>query len=649
MISLFHSKGNPDYIWDHFDETVPMSTYLVAYIVHDFDYKESVAKGTSDVPFKIWARRDAVEQVEYAKVIGPKCLSFYEEYFDEKFPLPKMDMIAIPDFSAGAMENWGLITYRETALLFKPNVSTASSQHRVAEVVAHELAHQWFGNLVTMKWWTDLWLNEGFATYVASLGVSQLHPEWNTLEEETVDNTRSILGFDALRSSHPVSVPIGHPSEIEEIFDAISYEKGSNIIRMMHLFLGEDAFRFGVSKYLKKHKYGNAEQNDLWESLTEEAHKRDTLPKTITVNQIMDSWTVQTGYPIITVNRNYEKGTADITQVRFLSDINRSEKDLNVCWWIPLSYTTAKELDFNSTKPKEWSKCDSAKQSTTVTIKDMPDDKSWVLFNIKLSGLYKVKYDEKNWNLLIDALNGPKYEQIHKMNRAQLIDDALDLAWSGDLQFSIALRLIEYLKQEKEYIPWKAALANLNKMNTILKKTSKYGNFKKYMQQLLTPIYKETHGLDDVSEDQLDAIKHKSLIAVWACRFDVGDCVKQSKNLFGEWMAVEKPDEVNSVPLDLRSVVYCTAIRNGDETQWDFLWQRYLNSNVGTEKVLILGALACTREIWILNNFLKYSLDTKSGIKSQDSTIAFASVANSEIGFYLAKDFFFKNIEQIAA
>lgn len=218
-----------DWVMDHFTTTVPMSTYLVAYTVNDFEYRESMTKMDGDVVFKIWARRDAIDQVDYARDVGPRVTRFYEEYFAEKFPLPKIDMIAIPDFSAGAMENWGLITYRETALLYHPNISTASNKHRVASVIAHELAHQWFGNLVTMKWWTDLWLNEGFATYVASLGVEYLHPEWHSLEEESVDNTLGIFKFDALTSSHPVSVEIGHPNQISQIFDAISYEKGSTV------------------------------------------------------------------------------------------------------------------------------------------------------------------------------------------------------------------------------------------------------------------------------------------------------------------------------------------------------------------------------------------------------------------------------------
>lgn len=327
--------------------------------------------------------------------------------------------------------NRGLITYRENALLFEPNISSSSSQSRVAEVIAHELAHQWFGNLVTMRWWTDLWLNEGFATYVASLGVHNLHPEWNSFQEDALVNTMSVFSFDALKSSHPVSVQIGNPSQISAIFDRISYDKGSSIIRMMHLFLGDEVFFGGVSNYLKKYQYNNAEQDNLWEALTEIAHKHETLESNLTVKRIMDSWTLQTGYPIITITRNYENNSAEVRQHRFFSDPSQT-KAVNLnnpCWWVPLSYTTEQELDFNTTEPKTWLECDENNVAIDKEIIDLPEKDEWVLFNVQLAGLYKVRYDEKNWNLLIEQLIGSEFEKINTLNRAALINDALDLAW----------------------------------------------------------------------------------------------------------------------------------------------------------------------------------------------------------------------------
>lgn len=191
-------------------------------------------------------------------------------------------------------------------------------------------------------------MNEGFATYVASLGVAHLHPEWNSLDEESVGNTLHIFQFDALKSSHPVSVEIGHPNQISEIFDAISYSKGSVIIRMMHKFLGEKSFQDGVSRYLKKHEYANAKQDDLWAALTEIAHSRQVLPRELSVKDIMDTWTLQVGYPIIQVDRNYETNSADLTQMRYLSDRYKSRDDTDFCWWVPLTFTDSTKNDFNS-------------------------------------------------------------------------------------------------------------------------------------------------------------------------------------------------------------------------------------------------------------------------------------------------------------
>ena len=243
-------EDDAEYVWDHYDTTVPMSTYLLAFVVSDFENELSPPTGNG-IQFRIWARKNALDQIDYAKSIGAKMLKYFEDYFSVKYPLPKQDMIAIPDFSAGAMENWGLITYRETALLYKEGVSSRSNKQRIAIVVSHELAHQWFGNLVTPSWWTDLWLNEGFASYVEYLGVEAVQPEMKLMEQFVTMDLQSVMKIDALESSHPISIPVGHPDEISEIFDRISYAKGASIIRMMDHFLTTDTFRKGLANYLK--------------------------------------------------------------------------------------------------------------------------------------------------------------------------------------------------------------------------------------------------------------------------------------------------------------------------------------------------------------------------------------------------------------
>ncbi len=226
-----------------------------------------------------------------------------------------------------------------------------------------------------------------------------------------------------MKSSHPVSVTIGHPDQISQIFDAISYSKGSVIIRMMHKFLGEDAFRFGVSNYLKKHAYGNAIQDDLWESLTKTAHESNSLMKTATVKEIMDTWTLQVGYPVIDIQRDYDTNSATIVQKRYLTDRYTQRSELDVCWWIPLTYTDALKNDFKTTSAQDWMTCTNEKEAEIKKIENLPDSSRWVIFNIQLAGLYKIKYDERNYRLIVNALNSEEFTEIDVINRAQLIDD----------------------------------------------------------------------------------------------------------------------------------------------------------------------------------------------------------------------------------
>lgn len=382
--------------------------------------------------------------------------------------------------------------------------------------------------------------------YVASLGVAHLHPEWKSLEEESVDNTLDIFKFDSLKSSHPVSVEIGHPNQISQIFDAISYSKGSVIIRMMHRFLGEESFRNGVTAYLQKHKYANAKQDDLWAALTEVAHKSKSLPSELSVKEIMDTWTLQVGFPIINVRRNYDTHSALLTQSRYLADRYKTRDETEGCWWIPLTYTNSEEKNFNMSHAQDWMSCDKDKSPANKMIENLPDRDQWIIFNIQLAGLYKVRYDRRNYKLILKTLNGEDFKTIHTINRAQLIDDAMDLAWTGEQDYGIALAMINYLRQEDEYIPWKSALDNLRYVNRLLIRSPLYGVFKAYIQHVLEPIYEKVGGISEPeTSSRLDVVKHQSMICGWSCRFDVGDCVEKAVEMFAQWMVETEPDHIN--------------------------------------------------------------------------------------------------------
>ncbi|CAH2096717.1 unnamed protein product [Euphydryas editha] len=635
-------KSQSDFVWDQFSKSVPMSTYLVAYVISKFSYVESPPE-LSDTKFRIWARNDAIDQTSYAAHIGPKVLSHFEKWFNVSFPLPKQDMFAIPDFAAGAMENWGLITYRETALLYDKDESSFLNKERVAEVVAHELAHQWFGNLVTMKWWSDLWLNEGFATFVASVGVNAVEKTWKADVGYGLENILAVLGLDALESSHPVSVPLEDPKKISEIFDTISYRKGSSVIRMMLMFLGEDVFRKALHNYLTKYSYSNAEQDDLWAELTAVNRQYGGLARNVTVKEVMDTWTTQTGYPLLTVHRDYSDRSLTITQKRYLS-LGSDRSDAS--WWVPLSVLCEGE---RAPPGVQWlARGEGGAAEHRFEHGARPDQ--WVLFNYNMIAPYRVNYDERNWKLLTAALNSDSFTDIPVEGRVQLLSDAFELAWNNKLDYGTTMLLASYLKRENEYLPLYTGLSALAKIENVLKRTPDFGAFQKFMRRLLTGIYQKSGGLAAkkiLNGDDLNSVKLQVTTSAWACSVKVGGCEENAEQMFRRWMDSDNPDENNPIPVDLRRTVYCVSLRRGGVREWRFALARRRASNVAAARDALLHALACSRDVWVLAQYLEWAVTDGSEIRRQDAGSVIAAVTRSEVGFYIARDFIYNRIEDI--
>ncbi|KAK9511955.1 hypothetical protein O3M35_000511 [Rhynocoris fuscipes] len=628
-------EGIPDYEWDHFKQSVPMSTYLVAFCVTDFDH-------LSDGTFKVWARNEAIQQARYALEIGPKILRYFESFFQISFPLPKIDMVALPDFAAGAMENWGLITFRESAMLYQLGVSANKHKQRVGTIVAHELGHQWFGNLVTPSWWSDLWLNEGFATYIEYLGVDHVEPTWRTSDQFVVNDLQNVLQQDAYKSSHPVSASVSHPNEIDEIFDSISYGKGASIIRMMNHFLTKKVFKSGLTNYLNSRIYQSATQNDLWQALTEQAHLDNVLPSEFSVKEIMDTWTLKTGFPVITVTRNYDDGSAFITQTLFQYGMNTSQ-NVESDWWVPLSYTNQEKADFTTTQPSHWMKAEGHIRIDNLNTQF----NHWVIFNINETGFYRVNYDMVNWEMLISHLMHPtKYLKIGELNRAQIIDDSFNLARAGLLNYSVAFNISKYLAQETSYFPWASAFPALNYIDSMINKMPIYDKFKKFVLHLMKKLYEETGYVDYVRDEQLTIYKRAELFK-WACDLGQEECVRSAITQFQNWRVSPSPDRNNPTATNLKGTIYCTALREGSQAEWDFAWKRFLNANVGSEKSLLLGALGCTRETWILSRYLHWAITEGSGIRPHDAVSVFGAVSNNVIGQPLAFAFLRDNWQRI--
>uniref|UniRef100_A0A1I8P6R0 Aminopeptidase N n=1 Tax=Stomoxys calcitrans TaxID=35570 RepID=A0A1I8P6R0_STOCA len=624
-----------DYEWDYFEESVPMSTYLVAYSISDFS---KLSNGS----YSVWARHDAIQSASYALSMVPKALKFFEDFFGIPFPLPKIDMIALPDFASGAMENWGLITYRETSMLFEKGVSASTYKQRVATVVTHELAHQWFGNLVTPTWWSDIWLNEGFASYMEYESLDEIEPDWRIMDQFVVNTLQHVFQLDAMSSSHKISIEVGNPEEISEIFDRISYDKGSTLIRMMGHFLTTPVFRKGLHNYLKNLSYRSAEQDDLWRFLTSAAQEEGLLDHSATVKDIMDTWTLQVGFPIVQVTKHPNTNIIRLEQQRFvykkLIADNKTQED--PLWWIPITYTTAEELDFNNTRPITWiprSKIYEIESRNLSTA-------DWFIFNIQQSGYYRVNYEVQNWQAIMDHLmDKQKFRQISPSNRAQLIDDAMNLARGGHLSYDLALNLTRYLVHEDDTTAWKAAMNAFNFLDAMFGSMGEYDVFKSYLLKLLDNLYNQLGFVESRNENNMLEHFIRGEILNMACHLGHRDCIAESMRHFQNWMQVPNPDANNPISPDLRSIVYCTAIAYGTEGEWDFAYERFKKSSVSTEKEILLSALGCSREPWIISRFLQYSITTDYDIRKQDVYRVFMGVSSNVVGQKIAFDFMHSN------
>ncbi|XP_039235826.1 glutamyl aminopeptidase isoform X2 [Pipra filicauda] len=388
-----------------FEKSVPMSTYLVCFAVHQFSYEERISR--SGKPLRVYAQPQQLHTAQYAANVTKVVFDFFEEYFNLSYSLPKLDKIAIPDFGTGAMENWGLITYRETNLLYDPEESASSNQQRVVAVIAHELVHQWFGNIVTMDWWDDLWLNEGFASYFEFLGANETEPDWQMLEQVLIDDVLPVLKDDSLLSSHAIVVDVSSPAEITSVFDGISYSKGASILRMLQDWITPEVFQKGCQAYLKTYHFQNAKTQQFWEALEEASNKP--------VKEVMDTWTRQMGYPVLEMGDN-----SVFTQKRFLLDPSANASyppsDLGYRWNIPVKWRVGSSTNYTLYN---------ASDSTGITISASPD--TFLNVNPDHIGFYRVNYDGQNWAKL-SSLLFLDHKNFSTADRAGILDDAFSLA-----------------------------------------------------------------------------------------------------------------------------------------------------------------------------------------------------------------------------
>lgn len=548
-----------------------MSSYLLAFIVGHFEHIQKKTKSGTLV--RVFTTPGKKHQATFALECAAKCIEFYEKYFGIKYPLPVMDLIAIPDFAAGAMENWGAVTYRETAVLVDPEHSSTQNRQRVALVIAHELAHQWFGNLVTMEWWTHLWLNEGFATYMEYVAIDAVYPKWNIWAHFVSAEHSRALALDALLNTHAIEIDVNHPAEISEIFDAVSYSKGASVIRMLAGYIGESAFKKGLRAYLQKHSYGNALTEDLWKALQKASKKP--------VATIMRNWTRKPGYPLITLEE--KSGFLELSQRRFFPNRNPENKDVTT-WMVPLSL---KEGDRTKRTLLLKSKKTRVRVKKNVYIKANTDETTFV----------RIKYSAHQLRLLGEEIAGKK-PALSEPDRFGIIRDAFALAKSGLLGTDEALLLAKSYQNETSYVVWSELAGQLLTLRSLLFGTPLAEAYSAYARELLAPAVKKIGWHKKKGEPEDDAFLRATLLHT-AGLFGDKEVLTTAQNLFQKEVRGK-----GNIHADIRGGVLSLVAQNGSKKEFEILKQMYDDSSLEEEKDRLLRALCSFTDKKILTQML---------------------------------------------
>ena len=595
-----------------FGETPVMSTYLLAFVVGDLVSVEAdAADGTR---IGVWTTRGKENQAGFALDTSVRLLGYFNEYFGIPYPLPKLDHIAIPDFAAGAMENWGCITYRETALLVDPENSSAGTRQRVAEVVAHEMAHMWFGDLVTMEWWDDLWLNESFASWMGTKSVNWLFPEWEMWTQFVNMDTNRALSLDGLKNSHPIEQEVKNPAEVSQLFDAISYSKGASVIRMLEQFLGPEVFQGGLYRYLKGNEYGNARTHDLWASLEEESG----LP----VTDIMNSWVLQTGYPVVNVvaERRADEVEISLTQQRFVYDRPLDDEEPSQeLWQVPVSVSAPGAASASTVMES---------RDAIISLPAARPSDDWYKINSNQTGFFRVNYTSEDWERLAPAIST---QQLPATDRLGIQNDAYALSRAGLLPITQFLELAGSYSGETDASVWSDLASNLRDIEQLVAGEPVHPPYQRFGRELFGPAAKRAGWTPRQGEGHLDSLLRSTVLGQ-SGSYNDEETLGHAGDLFRQYL--ENPEVVHP---DLRGIVFALAAQGGDRNTYDQLWELEARTGMQEEKIRLLLAMSRFQDVGLLNDTLESSLSSR--VRSQDTITVVSSVAANPKGRLPAWEF----------
>lgn len=563
-----------------FEPTPKMSTYLLAFVVGELVYQETTNQ--HGVVIRAYATPDHKHELGFALHHAAKVLDFYDDYFAIPYPLPKCDLVACPDFAAGAMENWGLITFREAALLVDEDDTPADTRQRVAEVIGHELAHQWFGDLVTMQWWDHLWLNESFANWMESYSTAHFYPQWQIWEQYTASEQQSAFSRDGLASVQAVQQRVHHPDEIATLFDpAIVYAKGGSLIRMLHEYLGDSTFRDGLRLYMKRHKYGNTTTSDLWKALGEASGKD--------VEAFMNAWVCKPGHPVVTVT--VHDGHATISQHRFFANPAQAKAHDESLWPVPLLSSTLPDAELLTESHSEF------------VVEPAP----YHLVNEGGTGFYHVRYDSRSLSSIAHAVAAG---QLSVTDRLRLLMDSVALNRAGLEPTLDTLRLLSHYDREQDYAVWLGINTATGVLRMLINDDPAHKpDLQRFIASLSRSEFQRLGWSAHQNESHFDRLLRPFVIGNLAYA-EEPEIVAHCLDLFER---AKKPEDLSS---DTRSIIYSVAVRNHGEPAVNKLLKWYKTTLSAEERLNICAGISSLRDKQLAEKIM--SLLTTKTIKLQD-------------------------------
>ena len=618
-----------------FAKTPIMSTYVMAFVVANFDcINKTINSAIGDnkvILHRVCARPSLIKNGygTYSLEKGEKILNYFEEYFNQPYPLKKCDHVGIADFGAGAMENWGLILYREELLLFNSDFDPTKSKGKVNLVVSHELAHMWFGNLVTMKWWNDIWLNEGFATYVQSLG---------TEESDDWDNDPFLIGEwrlpsmtqDSYTSSRPASVIVTDPSNVHHLFDAIAYNKGASLLRQLNMVMTDtdndknESFQDGVKNYLAEYKFKNANQSQLYWALGDSFQSKTV--DGLTIEQIMKTWTLQMNFPVVTVDK-YDDTRLIFSQRRFLiADESQGEgtqpSPYGYQWYVPIKYITKSGTETKSTSDLMWIQPNGHLVTTF--------EEGAIFVNWGGNGFYVTSYSMDLWKKLVGALTHvTEANRLVLSSREQqvLLYDTFLLVNAGYYPISRQIQLLELplFKQSNDYNVLNEAFRQIGEISSLVKTKEAVSNsWRGRWGEATKKVYDTAKDLGDKYEEQLMKSLAMTLCLEYNDNTDQAvPCVKDAKDL---WDGRED----SAISPDYKNAVYSYAAKIKDE--WNNVWAMFTDSKAtAAEKNLLSRALAQTDDLDTVEKYVGYCMDSEVVRKSNGLAIMGRYIATANL------------------